>query len=77
MTVNVTPDGGGMATTRNGLVKRQPREKTRARPAGPTVPPPAPPAAEGERTPSEVRSMLNAFRSGVHRGEQIRTDEPQ
>ena len=66
-----------MATTRNGLVKRQPREKTHARPAGPTVPPPPPPAAEAERTPSEVGAMLNVFRSGVHRGEHRRTDEPQ
>ena len=76
-TVNVAADGGGMATTRNGLVKRQPREKTRARPAGPAVPPPPPPAAEAERTPSEVGAMLDAFRSGVHRGEHRRTDEPQ
>jgi signal transduction histidine kinase len=72
-TRNVAPGGGGMATTRNGLVKRQPKER-RARPAGP---PPPPPAAEEERTPNEVRSMLNAFRSGVHRGEQRSTDEPQ
>jgi signal transduction histidine kinase len=76
-TVNVAADGGGMATTRNGLVKRQPREKTRARPAGPAVPPPPPPAAEAERTPSEVGAMLDVFRSGVHRGEHRRTDEPQ
>ena len=73
-TLNVAPDGGGMETTRNGLVKRQPKEKRRPRPTGQ---PPPPPPAEEERTPDEVRSMLNAFRSGVHRGEQKRPDEPQ
>jgi signal transduction histidine kinase len=71
--------GEGMATTRNGLTKRQPRDKTLRRPVDrPAPPPPTSPAADvGERTPGEVRSMLNAFRSGVHRGEQKRTDEPQ
>jgi len=76
-TLNVAPDRDGMATTRNGLVKRQPREKARARPAGPPVLPPHPPAAGGGRTAGEVRSMLNAFRSGVHRGEHRRADEPR
>lgn len=79
----------GPATTRNGLVKRQPREATLRRPvrppeepaaptaatgpAGPAGPPPAAPA----RSPSDVRSMLNTFRSGVHRAEQERTGEPE
>lgn len=72
--------GGGMATTRNGLVKRQPRDRTLRQPLDrPTapVPPNSPPADIGERSPSEVRSMLDTFRSGVQRGEQKRTDEPQ
>jgi hypothetical protein len=69
-----------MATTRNGLVKRQPRDKTLRRPVdrpAPPASPTSPPADIGERSPGEVRSMLNAFRSGVQRGEQERRDEPQ
>jgi signal transduction histidine kinase len=67
-----------MATTRNGLVKRQPRENTLRRPARPPTRPPAPsPQATPERSPDEVRSMLNTFRSGVHRAEQRNPGEPQ
>ncbi|MGH3387833.1 MAG: sensor histidine kinase [Actinomadura sp.] len=72
--------GGGMATTRNGLVKRQPRDKTLRRPVDRPAPPPPPgypPGDAAERSPGEVRSMLDAFRSGVQRGEQTRGDEPQ
>jgi signal transduction histidine kinase len=70
------PDAG-LATTRNGLVKRQPRENALRRPARPPGPP-APSAPAGpERSPDEVRSMLNAFRSGVQRAEQRNNGEPQ
>ncbi|MGI8336896.1 hypothetical protein ACRYCC_43735, partial [Actinomadura scrupuli] len=69
------PAPGGPATTRNGLVKRQPREGALRRPARP--PAPAPPPAEPERSPDEVRTMLNAFRSGVQRAGQGTTGEPQ
>jgi signal transduction histidine kinase len=66
--------GGGPATTRNGLVKRQPREGTLRRPA--RAPAPVAPM-EPERSPDEVRTMLNTFRSGVQRAEQRNNGEPQ
>ncbi|MQY05885.1 sensor histidine kinase [Actinomadura macrotermitis] len=56
-----------VATTRNGLAKRRPREGALRRPQRPAPPPEHPPHAEPERTPDQVRSMLDAFRSGVHR----------
>ncbi|MCW2889969.1 MAG: hypothetical protein JWL58_6831, partial [Streptosporangiaceae bacterium] len=65
---------GGPATTRNGLVKRQPREGTLRRPA--RAPAPVAPM-EPERSPDEVRTMLNTFRSGVQRAEQRNNGEPQ
>jgi signal transduction histidine kinase len=72
--------GGGMATTRNGLAKRQPRDKSTRRPAAAPAPP-VPPAPQGgdagDRSPTEVRSMLNAFRSGVQRGEQARRESDE
>jgi signal transduction histidine kinase len=66
--------GGGLTTTRNGLVKRQPRQAALRRPARPPVPP-AP--AGPERSPDEVRTMLNNFRSGVQRAEERHTGEPE
>jgi anti-sigma regulatory factor (Ser/Thr protein kinase) len=59
--------------TRNGLVKRQPRHRgvTATRPA-PTAPSaPRHTAGEGstERTPTDVGTMLSAFRRGHQRGE--------
>jgi signal transduction histidine kinase len=68
-------DGGGMETTRNGLVKRQPRENTLRRPERAPAPPPPPVKEEGP--PRDVRSMLNAFRSGIQSGEHKGTGEPQ
>jgi signal transduction histidine kinase len=65
---------GSMATTRNGLVKRQPREATLRRPARPAAP--SAPAGP-ERSPDQVRSMLNTFRSGVQRAEQRNNGGPQ
>lgn len=60
-------------TTRNGLVKRQGRRaQTTPRPAAPAGAPAVP-----ERSPAEVRSMLESFRGGVHRAEQRRTDGRQ
>jgi CHASE3 domain sensor protein len=59
------PAGG---RTRNGLVKRTPRNPSAA-PAA--VPPPstaAEPHTEVVRAPHEVRTMLTAFRDGVRRG---------
>ncbi len=58
------------ATTRNGLVKRERKAGPPRRPIRPAAP--APPADERPRTPSDVQSMLNTFRSGVHRAEQER-----
>ncbi|MFI6096997.1 nitrate- and nitrite sensing domain-containing protein [Lentzea sp. NPDC051213] len=55
-------------TTRNGLVKRNPRNKTIE--ARPNPPRPAHVAVE-ERSPEEVRTMLTRFRSAHQRG----TDE--
>ncbi|MDX6434725.1 MAG: hypothetical protein QOE54_7091, partial [Streptosporangiaceae bacterium] len=56
------------------LVKRQPREGTLRRPA--RAPAPVAPM-EPERSPDEVRTMLNTFRSGVQRAEQRNNGEPQ
>jgi signal transduction histidine kinase len=60
--------------TRNGLVKRQPRHRgtttTRPTPVAPTAPRHT--AGENtERTPSDVGTMLAAFRRGHQRGEHI------
>ena len=69
------------ARTPNGLVKRQ----SRRRAAQQTTPVPAAPAprtpttgATGERTPTQVRSMLSAFQQGHQRGQlaAVREEEP-
>jgi signal transduction histidine kinase len=69
------------ARTPNGLVKRQ----SRRRAAQQTTPAPAAPAprtpttgATGERTPTQVRSMLSAFQQGHQRGQlaAVREEEP-
>jgi signal transduction histidine kinase len=52
-------------TTRNGLVKRIPRNKTDE--ARPNPPRPAPVAVD-KRSPEEVRTMLTQFRSAHQRG---------
>ncbi|WP_223198580.1 sensor histidine kinase [Solihabitans fulvus] len=65
---------GGQERTRNGLVKRQPRSRAGAEPQ-PTVSRQA--AVERpmeERSPSEVRNTLAAFRSGHQRGESQTTE---
>ncbi|WP_116022609.1 sensor histidine kinase [Thermomonospora umbrina] len=58
----------GAATTENGLVKRRRREGGGAlrRPIRPA----APPSAQRDRSPHEVRSMLDALRDGVRNGSQ-------
>ena len=68
------------ARTPNGLVKRQSRRRAQAEAATAAVPaPPVPRTANrpsapanqdsGERTPSQVRSMLSAFQQGHQRGQ--------
>ncbi|HEX6469573.1 MAG TPA: nitrate- and nitrite sensing domain-containing protein [Streptosporangiaceae bacterium] len=70
------PRMSAAATTRNGLVKRDRREGNLRRPIRPDQRVPAPAAAdERKRTPDDVQSMLNTFRSGVHRAEQERDGE--
>jgi hypothetical protein len=61
--------------TRNGLVKRQPKHRggNASRPSATPAAPPSRPTSDSpvkDRTPSEVSSMLSAFRSGHQRGEQ-------
>jgi signal transduction histidine kinase len=66
------------ARTPNGLVKRQSRRRTQqAASTGPAAPTPRATdrpttptdGASGERTPSQVRSMLSAFQQGHQRGQ--------
>ena len=76
-----TPAPTQPARTPNGLVKRQSRRRTQqpasTAPAAPTPrapdrpsPPTTPTTgASGERTPSQVRSMLSAFQQGHQRGQ--------
>ena len=52
-------------TTRNGLVKRGPRNQTAE--ARPNPPRPSPVAVD-KRSPEEVRTMLTQFRSAHQRG---------
>jgi anti-sigma regulatory factor (Ser/Thr protein kinase) len=71
-----TENGAGAtcATTRNGLVKRQPRQHLPRRPdrkARSEVPPKAP-----RRSPDEVQSMLNSFRAGFLQGERSTPTTP-
>ncbi|HEY4457912.1 MAG TPA: ATP-binding protein [Pseudonocardiaceae bacterium] len=69
------------ARTPNGLVKRQSRrravEQSTPVPAAP-APRTATTGATGERTPTQVRSMLSAFQQGHQRGQlaAVREEEP-
>jgi hypothetical protein len=63
----------GPERTRNGLVKRQPRHRGGAASRPPAAPMPsrhtAGDTAPEDRSPSDVGSMLTAFRRGHQRGE--------
>ncbi|MFC5744574.1 nitrate- and nitrite sensing domain-containing protein [Actinomadura rugatobispora] len=74
--VAVMPPPGDVATTRNGLVKRRPREQPLRRPVRPREAP-SRPADDPARRPDEVRSMLNDFRAGVHRAAERRPGEEE
>ncbi|RAY13880.1 sensor protein [Actinomadura craniellae] len=68
-----SPPADDLATTRNGLVKRRPGDRALRRPARPA----GSPAPNGvERSPGEVRSMLDDLRSGVRRAQQDRPGGP-
>jgi signal transduction histidine kinase len=75
LTTTTAGNGAGSATerTRNGLVKRQPRHRGTGvgRPAAAPMPSrhTANDSAPKDRSPSEVSSMLSAFRRGHQRGE--------
>ncbi|WP_344824541.1 sensor histidine kinase [Actinocorallia longicatena] len=65
-------------TTRNGLLKRQPKAAgTRRAGSRPPQPEQPRPPAGPDRTPAEVRSMLDNFRSGFHSTEHVNGREPQ
>lgn len=77
---NHYPTNSGAASdvperTRNGLVKRQPRHRSTTTTGRMTAPPASSPArhtigeSTPERTPTEVGTMLSAFRRGHQRGE--------
>jgi signal transduction histidine kinase len=66
-------NGSGQEKTRNGLVKRQPRHRGTGAGRPPAAPMPsrhtAGDDAPKDRTPSDVGTMLSAFRRGHQRGE--------
>ncbi|MEU6583610.1 nitrate- and nitrite sensing domain-containing protein [Nocardia sp. NPDC046763] len=69
------PEPTGLATTRNGLVRRNKVARAAAA-AAPEQPraeaaPPPPPEPAADRTPEQTRSMLAAFRAGHERGIEI------
>ncbi|WP_170201594.1 sensor histidine kinase [Actinocorallia herbida] len=67
-------------TTRNGLLKRQPRTPGTRRAGAaqrPATPEQPRPPARPERTPGEVRQMLDSFRLGYNNADTRTGDEPQ
>jgi hypothetical protein len=70
---------GEFPVTRAGLPRRIPRANLAPEMLsnGPTAAePPPPPSAGGGRTPTEVRSMLASYRSGLERGRSAAATRP-
>lgn len=72
------PSGNAPVMTRNGLIKRVPKASRPARPdparrryvADAQADP-----QEADRSPRDVRAMLDSFRSGIHQAERERKDQ--